>query len=280
MQEQAIIPYIVNVSSIPNRSIFRYPGGKTWLVPIIRKWLPANNDIQLIEPFCGGGIVGLTAAAENRVCQATLIEKDPDVAAAWHTLLDDPDWLIDRILHFRMTTEQINVEENRRPATLQEKGFQTILRNRTHHGGILAQGAGRIKAGENGKGLSSRWYPDTLAKRISSIAAYRSKIKFHEGDAFDYITAAQDRSDTYFFIDPPYTVAGKRLYTYSTIDHELLFQRVAAFKNAHYLISYDKSDLIESLVQKYHLCAKVIPMRTNKLTSKEEILISDTFAWL
>jgi DNA adenine methylase len=28
---------IVNVASVPQRSPFRYPGGKTWLVPIVRQ---------------------------------------------------------------------------------------------------------------------------------------------------------------------------------------------------------------------------------------------------
>jgi len=30
---------IVNVASVPQRSPFRYPGGKTWLVPLVRQWL-------------------------------------------------------------------------------------------------------------------------------------------------------------------------------------------------------------------------------------------------
>jgi DNA adenine methylase len=30
---------IVNVASVPQRSPFRYPGGKTWLVPRVRRWL-------------------------------------------------------------------------------------------------------------------------------------------------------------------------------------------------------------------------------------------------
>ena len=48
---------IINVASIPQRSPFRYPGGKTWLVPYIRQWLsslPARPH-EFIEPFAGGG---------------------------------------------------------------------------------------------------------------------------------------------------------------------------------------------------------------------------------
>ncbi|MCC8991732.1 MAG: hypothetical protein LM514_03955, partial [Streptococcus sp.] len=29
----------VNVASVPQRSPFRYPGGKTWFVPTFRKWI-------------------------------------------------------------------------------------------------------------------------------------------------------------------------------------------------------------------------------------------------
>jgi DNA adenine methylase len=58
---------IVNVASVPLRSPFRYPGGKTWLVPRIRRWLaslPSKPD-EFVEPFTGGGIVGLTVAFED-----------------------------------------------------------------------------------------------------------------------------------------------------------------------------------------------------------------------
>src|ERR1700677_2717012 len=47
----------VNVASVPQRSPFRYPGGKTWLVPYIRDWLRSKKTrpARLIEPFAGGG---------------------------------------------------------------------------------------------------------------------------------------------------------------------------------------------------------------------------------
>ena len=49
----------VNVASVPQRSPFRYPGGKTWFVPTFRKWIRAldNKPELLVEPFTGGGII-------------------------------------------------------------------------------------------------------------------------------------------------------------------------------------------------------------------------------
>src|SRR5712671_8236811 len=58
---------VINVSAVPHRSPFRYPGGKTWLVPYVRQWLSsrAPKPEELIEPFAGGAIVGLTVAFER-----------------------------------------------------------------------------------------------------------------------------------------------------------------------------------------------------------------------
>lgn len=54
---------VINVASVPHRSPFRYPGGKTWLVPYIRQWLTYLTPRPAIlgEPFAGGAIVGLSA---------------------------------------------------------------------------------------------------------------------------------------------------------------------------------------------------------------------------
>jgi len=39
-------PKVVNVASVPQRSPFRYPGGKTWLIPVVRKWLKQSKRPQ------------------------------------------------------------------------------------------------------------------------------------------------------------------------------------------------------------------------------------------
>jgi hypothetical protein len=100
---------IVNVASVPQRSPFRYPGGKTWLVK--------------------------------------------------------------KITTFDLTTESADDELSRVNTTLEDKAFQTILKNRINRGGILAPGAGRVKNGENGIRISItsgsfRWrktWPENLS---------------------------------------------------------------------------------------------------------------------
>lgn len=45
-----------NVAQVRQLSPFRYPGGKTWLVPEVRKWLTASKakPSVFVEPFAGG----------------------------------------------------------------------------------------------------------------------------------------------------------------------------------------------------------------------------------
>ena len=42
---------------------------------------------MLIEPFAGGGIIGLTTGFEGLAEHVVLVERDPNVAACWHTIL-------------------------------------------------------------------------------------------------------------------------------------------------------------------------------------------------
>ena len=66
-------------------------------MPHIRKWLAETRSEILIEPFAGGAIVSLSAVIERRVQRAIMIELDADVAAFWHAVLKDPEWMAERI---------------------------------------------------------------------------------------------------------------------------------------------------------------------------------------
>ena len=139
---------IVNVASIPQRSPFRYPGGKTWLVPTVRRWLRTRKFKELIEPFAGGGIISLTAAFEELVDRVTMVEFDSQVAAVWETIFNGGHQrLAERIVNFEMTAENVKAVLSKVDVSREELAFQTILRNRVNHGGILAPGVGVSLAG-------------------------------------------------------------------------------------------------------------------------------------
>lgn len=271
----------VNVASIPMRSPFRYAGGKTWFIPYIRQWLKHyKGNIDFIEPFAGGGIVSLTVAFENLAKSILMVEKDEDVAAVWKAILgNDYRWLADKIISFEVTAGAANKIFSSRPTSTKNRAFQTILRNRLQHGGILAPGAGLIKNGENGKGIKSRWYPGTLKKRIYDIQDVRNKITFIEGDAFDIIKGNIRNNNAAFFIDPPYTIAGRRLYNYYQIDHEYLFELVRDTAG-DVIMTYDDAREIQDLALKFNFNIKRVIMKTTHHRTKYELVIGKNLDWL
>lgn len=279
--EQPTGQSIINVASVPQRSPFRYPGGKTWLIPTVRQWLKQENKVakELIEPFAGGGIVSLTAAFEKMADRITMVEMDEEIAAVWEVILNGKNkWLADKIYSYDLTHANIKAELENPNKELQDVAFCTILKNRVFHGGILAKGSGMIKNGENGKGITSRWYPKTLRDRILAINYIKDKINFISGDAFTVLEHNLCNVSAYFFIDPPYTIAGKRLYTYFDIDHERLFELTAKLKGK-FMLTYDDTTEIRKLADKFNLKYKTIPMKTTLHYKKNEIIISDNFSW-
>lgn len=272
--------HVINVASVPQRSPFRYPGGKTWLVPTARKWFAqADADSKLIEPFAGGGIIALTAIAERYFDHVMMVELDDDMAAAWETILsEDCQWLIKQISNFDVTADGVNSVIAHAMDGTKERGFATIVRNRTNHGGILAKGSGMIKTGENGRGLSSRWYPSTLVKRIIIINKMRDRITFVHGDAFDIIEQMLYDKNNFFFIDPPYTIAGRRLYNHFEVDHRRIFELVSHM-SGHFLLTYDDTHEVRGWAEEFGLPYLTIPMQTTHLVTKNELLISDSFEW-
>ncbi len=99
---------LTNVAQVRQLSPFRYPGGKTWLVPEVRKWLITSKRTPsvFVEPFAGGAMAGLTVASERLAEQVVLSELDDDVAAVWQTIFsgtaEDVAWLCKKITTFEV----------------------------------------------------------------------------------------------------------------------------------------------------------------------------------
>jgi len=271
---------VVNVATVPQRSPLRYPGGKTWLVPHIREWLQRRRPKILIEPFAGGAIVSLTAIMEDLVDAAVMVELDFDVAAFWRTALKGDVALQERIRRFEPTVECLREMEQSPPATVEDRGFRTLVLNRTRRGGVLARGASFYNLGENGKGVRSRWYPETLAGRLEAIRQHAGRISFHQGDAMALLPDLLQHwgRDAAVFVDPPYTAAGgkragTRLYTHSHIDHAALFA-ILAEHGADFLMTYDAAPEIVELVHGHGFAAVSLSMKNGHHDRMPELVIT------
>lgn len=288
-------------------SPFRYPGGKTWLVPRVCRWLHGMDPrpAVFIEPFAGGSIVGLNVAYKRLAGQVTLVEIDEDVAAVWQTILGgNAQSLVDKIVSFELTRETVKAVLSETPRELEQRAFQTILKNRVNRAGILASGAGMLRSGENGKGIKSRWYPETLGKRILEIDRMRERITFVKGDGLqtlkqhtysEWIASSMPRVSTdvqsitplspsfVFFIDPPYTVgrkqAGRRLYRHCELDHEELFG-IASRLRGDFLMTYSSDERVRELAKRHHLDTEEIGMRSSHHEKMTELLIGRDLDWI
>lgn len=276
---------VINVASVTQLSPFRYPGGKTWLVPRVIKWLKSRPRItEFVEPFVGGGIVSLTVADQDLADHLILVEKDEQVVAVWKTIFEgETEWLVNEILNFEISYENVVRRLQNRATSQKELAFQTILKNRTFHGGILAPGSAPLKHGENGKGIRSRWYPETLVKRIRRITAFASKVTVVHGDGIDVITEFSQHKNAAFFIDPPYSAAGKRagrrLYTHFELDHHRLFE-VASRSKGDFLMTYDDNAEIRGLAGKFNFECKLVAMKNTHHAEMKELLIGRELSWV
>ena len=282
-----------NPAQVPLRSPLRYPGGKTWLLPHVRFWLRSiGRPAALFEPFCGGAGVSLMAAAEGLAGLCSLRDADPDIAAFWRAVLFQGPALAGLVQDFRPTPAAAAALADSLPpdAGDLERGFRTLALNRLRHGGILAPGAAFAKAGENGKGLASRWYPETLARRIVAAWGLRRSLSFGEGDGLaaleDYageaaealLAGADASAPAQFavFADPPYPAAGRRLYGQADVDPARLFRALDQLRQvgSEFLLTYEATPGIARLVQVHGFAAVEARMRTRQHRAKRELVIT------
>lgn len=259
-------------------SPFRYPGGKTWLVPRIAEWVQQQpNIVEFAELFAGGASVGLAIAAAGLVEHVTLIERDPAIAVVWQAIFyGDAEAFADRILRFVCTAETVRDVLTASPVSPLDYAFQSLVKNRCSHGGIMTSGSGLLKHGENGKGLTSRWYPDTLAQRIMRLAMLKRCVTIIVGDGLTYLEKTRLRQDVAYFIDPPYTApgkrAGRRLYRYHEIDHERLFT-LCSVAAGPFAMTYDNSESVREMAARKGFCIEMVSMRGNRCIAIPELLI-------
>jgi DNA adenine methylase len=237
-----------------------------------------------LEPFAGGAIASMTVAFERLAGHVVMAETDEGVSAVWKTILNGQgEWLAQEILGFELTAANVRkaLEEdgNGSGVSLRQRAFLTLLRNRVQRGGIMADGAGLVKNGENGRGLSSRWYPQTLARRIREINMNLDRISFHVGDGFALIDEYLAEDNAAFYVDPPYMKAARRLYRNWQVDHRRLFEKMAAVSGS-FLMSYDNAPEIHDMAREFGFECRPVPSAPSCKSHRNRLLLGkDLTRW-
>ncbi len=237
-------------------SPLRYPGGKGRLGPWIASLLKAN-DLDggcYAEPYAGGAGVAMYLLLRKHVRRIVINDADPAVYAFWHTIVQEPDALIDEIQTRAPTMETRafakDVLANMGVHSKAEIAFATFFLNRTSRSGILKGGVIGGKA-QNGKyKLDARYNRTDLIARIQAIAAERKHIQVYGLDAIEFLNKVGKKlpKKTLIYLDPPYYVKGSQLYRncYGHEDH-IDVATVARRLTHPTLITYDDAPEIRKI---------------------------------
>ena len=91
------------------------------------------------------------------------------------------------------------------------------------------------------------------------------------------------RKTATFFIDPPYTAAGKRagrrLYIHNELDHEELFKQCARIKG-DFLMTYDNAPELASMAHRHRFKTRTVRMKNTHHATMQELIIGRDLSWL
>ncbi len=241
-------------------SPLRYPGGKGFISDYLESVIDMNGlrGCAYYEPFAGGAGAALRLLMDGVVSEIHLNDLDPRITAFWWSVLEEPDRFINAIM-----TVPLNLEEWGRQKRICsdadksrqfELGFSTFYLNRCNRSGVLMGAAPIGGYKQFGKWrMNARFYRATLAERVRSIACLRESIHITGLDALDFmrdlVIPANQRARIFVYLDPPYHLAGNRLYfnKYDDADHTALAQAMINEADLAWVASYNNVGLIRDL---------------------------------
>lgn len=242
----------------------RYPGGKGKLTDFIKLFLINNNLLngEYLEPYAGGAGIALNLLIDGYVARIHLNDLNPAVYAFWHSVLNHPDELCQKINDVSVSMEewkkQKAIHSNPSNFTLLELGFSTFFLNRCNRSGILLAGVIGGKEQNGPYKIDARFNKQDLIRRIEKIALMRAQIEIYNLDSALLIETIIPTlpENTLVYLDPPYYVKGKGLYEnhYVHNDHAIIANLVRTRITHPWIVSYDHAP---EIIELYQNCATI-----------------------
>ncbi|EKO4095991.1 DNA adenine methylase [Salmonella enterica] len=265
-------------------SPLRYPGGKAAIQDMISAIICSNNlnGAHYAEPYAGGGGLALSLLFKQYIHEIHLNDLDRSVWSFWHSILNETEQFIDKIMETSVTIEEWHkqryIQNNKDKYNDFELGFSSFFLNRTNRSGIILK-AGVIGGLEQKSKylLDCRFNKKGLIDRIKRVEKYKHRIHLYNKDAIDFMNEIDEYmpKKSMFCIDPPYFDKGSLLYTnfYNVEDHKKVSEAILGLKHP-WLLTYDNALEINEL---YNDCARyTYPLNYSAATKRvgTELLIT------
>lgn len=235
--------------------IFRYPGGKTKLLPVIMHHLSPILDRTdtYYEPFVGGGSVVLNVAKCYPDKKLVINDYDQNMAAFWSMVAygTDEDWaIINGYLSVQPTVELFNSLRQVTPETDHMRAYYAVFFNRCTFSGIAMSGPIGGQGQKSKYTVDCRYNAARLIKECSEVRKLlsgRLEVASRTFQDFFAIEVPEGGENCAIYLDPPYYVKGPELYPCSMDkdDHEDLAKILEGTDN--WVLSYDFCDEVKEL---------------------------------
>lgn len=237
-------------------SPYRYPGGKSKMIPRIVGYLHPYYRGLLTSPFCGGASFELSMLHANEFEKIHLNDLDYGVYSLFSESVDDPSRLIKLIEESHLDHDLFYLAREQH-----KNGYAGLER---HHAAFMSLSANRLSysglftsnplGGKNGslEKLTARFNKQSIIKRIQWIHSMRERITVTQEDALSLIEDSYWKDGT-LFIDPPYVQKGEQLYRNAfQEDHHIQLAQLLNGLNtstgsSHMIVTYDDDPLIREL---------------------------------
>jgi len=232
------------------QSFFRYPGGKNKIKSIIIDKLNSlyKPGVEYIEPFFGGGSIGLNCAFHKM----WINDKDIGIYSLWFSVIHTPNKLNELIWGFRPSVDVFyqykeDLLSNKQHDILQ-LAFKKLVVHQLSYSGLGVKSGGPLggKAQNSKYKIDCRWSPDYICKKIDIIHNNLAK-KDVKCTCQDFSTLV-DIPNSLLYLDPPYWEKGKDLYQewFTPKNHGRLCDMLKKTPNK-WVLSYDDCSYIREL---------------------------------
>jgi DNA adenine methylase len=248
---------------LSNKSLLRYPGGKTRAIDIITQYFPKGIK-EICSPFLGGASIELFVAASGVKVYGYDVFKP--LVEFWQCAIKDPCQLADIVNKYYPLKKDKFYE-------LQQT--QTKFKSKMDRAGVFYV---LNRSSFSGSTLSGGMSPEHPRFTESSIERLRHFYNPNlTVNRVDFRESLASHKNMFAYLDPPYLIAstlyGKKGNTHRDFDHVGLAKLLR--KRAHWIMSYNDCKEIRELYSGHIIITPEwkYGMSTDKI-SKEVLIFS------